>query len=100
MEAVAAWITHSLALLADAAHVFADVSGIALSLGAIWLANQRTSEVRSYGLYRVEILAATLNAILLLAVLAFVVWEGIGRVLQAGSNCGPTSNGGPHERHR
>jgi cobalt-zinc-cadmium efflux system protein len=82
VEAVAAWLSHSLALLADAAHVFADVSGIALSLGAIWLANRRTSEVRSYGLYRVEILAATLNAILLLGVSAFVIWEGIGRVLR------------------
>src|SRR3954451_3513773 len=51
----AAWESHSLALLADAAHVFADVSGMALSLGAIWLASRPTNEVRSYGLYRVEI---------------------------------------------
>jgi cobalt-zinc-cadmium efflux system protein len=82
VEAAAAWISHSLALLADAAHVFADVSGMALSLGAIWLANRPTAEVRSYGLYRVEILAAALNAVLLLGVSGFVIWEGVGRVLR------------------
>jgi cobalt-zinc-cadmium efflux system protein len=83
VEGIAAWQSRSLALLADAAHVFADVSGIALSLGAIWLANRpTTSEIRSYGLYRVEILAAALNAVLLLGVSAFVIWEGIGRVVQ------------------
>jgi cobalt-zinc-cadmium efflux system protein len=82
VEAVAAWVSHSLALLADAAHVFADVSGMALSLGAIWLANRPTTQIRSYGLYRIEILAATLNAVLLLGVSAFVIWEGIGRVVR------------------
>ena len=81
VEGVAAWLSQSLALFADAAHVFADVSGIALSLGAIWLANRPTSEVRSYGMYRVEILAAALNAVLLLGVSAFVMIEGVSRVL-------------------
>jgi cobalt-zinc-cadmium efflux system protein len=82
LELVAAWRSGSLALLADAAHVFADISGLALAFGAIWLANRRTTtEGRSFGLYRAEILAAALNAVLLLGISAFVIVEGIGRVL-------------------
>jgi cobalt-zinc-cadmium efflux system protein len=62
--------------------VFADVSGLALSLGAIWLAARPTTEGRSYGLYRVEILAATLNAVLLLVVSLAVIAEGLMRIAQ------------------
>src|SRR6476620_5082826 len=81
VELAAGFYANSLALFADAAHVFADVSGIALSLGAIWLATRPTTEVRSFGLYRVEILAAAINAVLLLGVSAFVIWEGVGRLI-------------------
>jgi cobalt-zinc-cadmium efflux system protein len=79
-ELAAGIYANSLALIADAGHVFADVSGIALSLGAIWLANRPTSGSRSFGLYRVEILAAAANALLLLGVSAFVIWEGLRRL--------------------
>ncbi len=80
VELAAGIYANSLALIADAGHVFADVSGIALSLGAIWLANRPTSGSRSFGLYRVEILAAAANALLLLAVSAFVIVEGLRRL--------------------
>ncbi len=66
---------NSLALMADAGHVFADVSGMAVSLGAIWLANRPASGERSFGLFRLEILAAAANALLLLAVSLFVIWK-------------------------
>jgi cobalt-zinc-cadmium efflux system protein len=80
VELAAGFYANSLALIADASHVFADVSGIALSLGAIRLANRPTSASRSFGLYRVEILAAAANALLLLAVSAFVIFEGVRRL--------------------
>jgi len=80
IELVAAVRTNSLALFADAGHVFADVSGMVISIAAIWLANRPTTGGRSYGLYRVEILAATANALLLLGVSAFVIWEGLRRL--------------------
>ena len=80
-ELAAGVVSHSLALLADAAHVFADISGMALALAAIWIANRPTSGARTYGLYRAEILAAGLNAVLLLAVSAVVMWEGIQRLM-------------------
>jgi cobalt-zinc-cadmium efflux system protein len=80
VEVVAGLITHSLALLADAGHVFADVSGIGASLGAIWIANRAPTSERSYGLYRLEIVAATANALLLLGMSLAVLWEAARRL--------------------
>ena len=80
VELIAGIAANSLALLADAGHVFADVSAMALSLGAIWLANRPTSGTRSFGLYRLEILAAALNAILLFGISMFVIWQGLSRL--------------------
>ncbi len=81
IELVAGIVGNSLALMADAGHVFADVSGMALSLGAIWLAGRPTSGVRSFGLYRLEVIAAVANALLLLGVAVFVLWEGVSRLV-------------------
>jgi cobalt-zinc-cadmium efflux system protein len=81
VELVASYASHSLALLADAGHVFADASGMALSSAAVWLANRTTSHNWSFGLFRIEVLAANLNAVLLLTVSAFVIWQGILRVV-------------------
>ena len=80
-ELVAGIAANSLALLADAGHVFADVSGMAISLAAVWIANRPASGGRSFGLYRLEILAASANALLLLAVSVFVIAEGIQRLV-------------------
>lgn len=80
IELVAGIAGNSLALMADAGHVFADVSGMAVSLGAVWLANRPTTSVRSFGLYRLEIIAAVANALLLLGVSLFVLWEGLRRL--------------------
>jgi cobalt-zinc-cadmium efflux system protein len=80
VELIAGWASNSLALIADAAHVLADVSGIALALGAVWLANRRSSSSKSFGLYRLEILAAAANALLLFGISLFVIWEGVRRL--------------------
>jgi len=80
VELVAGLATNSLALLADAGHVFADIAGTAVSLLAIWLAARPPTSSRSFGLYRLEIVAATANALLLFAVSGLVLWEGIRRL--------------------
>jgi cobalt-zinc-cadmium efflux system protein len=80
VELAAGIAGNSLALMADAGHVFADVAGMAVSLGAIWLANRPATGTRSFGLYRLEILAAAINAVLLLGVSVFVIWEGVRRL--------------------
>ncbi|HEY4227133.1 MAG TPA: cation diffusion facilitator family transporter [Candidatus Limnocylindrales bacterium] len=79
IELVAGLAANSLALLADVGHAFADVSGMGLSLAAVWLAARPASGGRTYGLYRLEILAAAANAVMLLAIAAFVLYEAILR---------------------
>ncbi len=75
VELVGGLAADSLALLADAGHVFTDVAGIALALGAIWLAGRPASHARTFGWYRAEILAAAINAVILLAIAAFILWQ-------------------------
>ena len=80
VEAVAALITGSLALLSDAGHMFTDVLGIAMALAAIHAAGRAgTDSQRTFGLYRLEVLAALGNALLLTGVAVYVVIEAVGR---------------------
>ncbi len=72
--------SHSLALVADAAHVFTDAAGIGLALLAIWVGSRPANAQRTYGYLRLEILAAVVNAVLLLGVAAFIVYEGWHRL--------------------
>jgi cobalt-zinc-cadmium efflux system protein len=80
VELVGGIAANSLALLADAGHVFTDVAGIALALGAIWVAGRPASDARTFGWYRAEILAAAVNAVLLFGVAAFVLYEAWRRL--------------------
>src|SRR5690606_8660740 len=77
---VAGLATNSLALLSDAGHMFTDVLGLGMALAAIRLATRRGSAHRTFGLYRLEILAALANAALLLVVAAWVVVEAVRRI--------------------
>ena len=81
VEAVAAWYTHSLALLSDAAHIAGDALGIAMALAAI-IAVQRSGgrPRRTYGMYRLEVLAALANTVLLFAVAGFVIVQAVRRL--------------------
>jgi len=82
VELVGGIAANSLALLAYAGHVFTDVAGIALALGAIWIAGRPTSDERSFGWYRAEILAAAINAVLLFGIAAFILYEAWRRLSQ------------------
>jgi cobalt-zinc-cadmium efflux system protein len=80
VEAVAALATGSLALLSDAGHMFTDVLGIAMALAAITAAGRaRTDSHRTFGLYRLEVLAALANAMLLTGVAGYVLIEAARR---------------------
>ncbi|MEV7990188.1 cation diffusion facilitator family transporter [Micromonospora sp. NPDC085948] len=80
VEAVAAWLTGSLALLSDAGHMFTDVLGIGMALAAITAASQASRDgQRTFGLYRTEVLAALANAVLLFGVAIYVLVEAIRR---------------------
>jgi cobalt-zinc-cadmium efflux system protein len=72
-------IGDSLALLADAGHNLSDVLSLLFAWGASYLAGRKASERRTYGLRRSTILAALLNAIILLTAIGAVAWEAVGR---------------------
>lgn len=80
IEAVAALGIGSLALLSDAGHMFADVLGIGMALAAMAAARRASSDPqRTYGLYRIEVLAALANAVLLSGVAVYVLGEALRR---------------------
>ncbi|MFU8850055.1 cation diffusion facilitator family transporter [Micromonospora sp. SL1-18] len=79
-EAGTAFATDSLALLSDAGHMFTDVLGIGMALAAITATRRaNTDPQRTFGLYRLEVLAALANAVLLGAVAAYVFVEAVRR---------------------
>jgi cobalt-zinc-cadmium efflux system protein len=81
VEVVGALVTNSLALLSDAAHMLTDLVGLGMALAAIHVANRVSARTdRTFGLYRLEILAALANAVLLLGVGVYVLIEAIMRV--------------------
>lgn len=78
-ELIGAYVFNSLALLSDAAHMFTDSAALAIALAAIKIGQRPADEQRTFGYRRFEILAAAFNALLLFAVAAYVLWEGIAR---------------------
>jgi cobalt-zinc-cadmium efflux system protein len=72
--------SNSLALLADAGHVFTDVAGIGLALLAIRIGSRPASAGRTYGQLRIEIFAAVANAVLLFGVAGFILFEAWRRL--------------------
>ncbi len=81
-ELITAYVTNSLALLADAAHMLTDVVGLLLAFAAIRVAQKPATAARTYGFYRVEILAALANAGLLLLIAIYILFEASRRLWQ------------------
>jgi cobalt-zinc-cadmium efflux system protein len=79
-EAVGGWLSHSLALLSDAGHMFSDVVSQALALTALVMAARPADARRTYGWYRLEILAALLNGLTLFVLAAAILWSSIHRL--------------------
>lgn len=71
--------SHSLALVADAAHNFGDVLSLVLAWWAAWLAGRRATDKRTYGYRRAGILAALVNGSLLLVAVGGILWEALRR---------------------
>jgi len=79
VEVIGGLLTNSLALLADAGHMFTDAAGIGLALLAIWFGRRPATTEKSFGYYRVEIFAAVANAVILFGVAAYILYEAIQR---------------------
>ena len=79
VEVIGAYRSGSLALFADAGHMLTDVAGVALALLAVTFASRQASPERTFGYYRVEILAAVINAVLLFGVSIYLLIESWSR---------------------
>lgn len=80
-EVVGGILTGSLALLADAGHMFSDLTGLAIALVALSIAARPATQRHTYGYRRVEVLAALFNGLILLAVAVSIVITGVTRLL-------------------
>ena len=84
VEAVGGVLTNSLALLSDAGHMLTDVVGLGMALAAIQLASRHARRddagQHTFGLYRLEILAAFVNSLLLFGVAIYVLFEAVRRL--------------------
>jgi cobalt-zinc-cadmium efflux system protein len=78
-EAAGGWYANSLALIADAGHMFTDVMAISLTLAAAWFADRPATASKTYGYYRLEILAAFVNGVALVLLSFWVIYEAVGR---------------------
>ena len=82
VEAAAALLTGSLSLLADAAHMLVDVGSLLLSLLAVWFAERPATPAKTYGYYRVEILAALVNGVVICLLAVGILVKAYERLWQ------------------
>jgi len=82
VETIVAFVSQSLVLLSDAGHMLTDVVGVGMALAAITVASRAGGGRgrRTFGLYRLEVLAALANAILLFGVAGYVLWAAVRRL--------------------
>jgi cobalt-zinc-cadmium efflux system protein len=90
VEVAAGLYTKSLALLADAGHMLTDVAALLLGLTAVWFASRPATAEKTYGYYRMEILAGLINAVLLCGISGFILFEAYRRI-----NSPPEVSSGP-----
>ncbi len=74
-EVIVGIASNSLALLSDAAHMLTDVGGQALALFAIWMSSKSRDNKKTYGYYRIEIFSALINAVVLLFISGYILFE-------------------------
>jgi len=89
-EAAGGWWTGSLALLADAGHMFTDVAALALALTAVWFAARPATSSKTFGYYRLEIIAALVNGVALVVISLLIFYGAWERWLEP-----PIVRGGP-----
>ena len=82
VEVVASYYTGSLALLADAGHMFTDTFGIGLALFATIYSKRAATSAHTFGFYRTEILASLVNSVILLLMSAFILYEAYRRIFE------------------
>jgi len=80
LEIIVGLLSHSLALLADAGHMATDVVAMGMSFAAVWITRQPATRTKTYGFYRMEILAAFLNGLTLWLMVLWIGYEAVRRL--------------------
>lgn len=80
IESFYGWQINSLALLADAGHNLSDVAGLVLAWAGAWAARIQPDARHSYGFKRASIVAAFINALVLLVAMGSLAWEAVMRL--------------------
>jgi cobalt-zinc-cadmium efflux system protein len=80
-EVLGGWWTGSLALLADAGHMFTDVAALILALTAVWFASRPATSKKTFGYYRLEIIAALVNGVALVVIALLIIYGAYERWL-------------------
>jgi cobalt-zinc-cadmium efflux system protein len=80
VEACVGWYGHSLALISDAGHMFTDAFALLLAWFATWFSQRPPSKRHTYGFARIEVLAAALNALFMLAIILWIFIEAFERL--------------------
>lgn len=86
LEVIAALLSGSLALLADAGHMLSDLTALVIALVAVAIAGRPATDRRTYGHRRVEVFAAFLNGSILIVVILYITIEAISRLLDPGDD--------------
>lgn len=84
VQVVGAILTGSLALLADAAHMFTDASALVIALIASIVAARPANDRRTFGYRRAEVFGALINGVILIVLSVGIAWEGIRRLIEPG----------------
>ena len=95
IEVIGGLLTQSLALLADAGHMLTDVAALGLSAFAMWMAARPSTPEKSYGYHRAEILAAVTNAVVLLLLATWILYEAYRNKSAAAAGYGSSTTRGP-----
>ncbi len=80
-EIIGGILTNSLALFADAGHMFVDFTALTMSFATTFIVSRPASSKKTFGYYRMEIIVALINGLLLLGVAFFIIFEGIKRAI-------------------
>ncbi len=89
VEAVGGWIAGSLALIADAAHMLTDTAALLLAWIAFRVTDRPADRKRTFGYHRFPVLAAFVNGLALLAIVGWIAFEAVGRLVEPVPVMGP-----------
>ena len=81
-EVIGGVLSGSLALIADAGHMLTDAVALALAWAGFHFGKRAASTTKTFGYLRLEVLAGFVNAVTLLALVAWIAWEAVGRLLE------------------